>query len=226
MADLRESFTTLEGASQEGLALRAVQEGQAVTAKNGSLAFAFKDNSGNAIAAPLNASNELGVVGPLTDTELRATPVDVLGPLTDAELRATPVDVLGPLTDAELRATPVPVTFGTVTGDGRRARGTVGGSLTLVTVATLTLAVSEIYENLDFMVSCFRDARFQVILNDNGAETIIADAICGPGQFSFHGQMSEGEFATGASGTQSIIIKALNLNALSDFYASCSVKIA
>lgn len=42
---------------------------------------------------------------------------EVLGPVTDAELRATPVPVsvpgsvavTGPLTDAELRATPVPV---------------------------------------------------------------------------------------------------------------------
>lgn len=57
------------------------------------------------------ASNQTGipVTGPLTDAQLRATPVDVLGPLTDAELRAVPVDVLGPLTDAELRATPVDV---------------------------------------------------------------------------------------------------------------------
>jgi hypothetical protein len=37
----------------------------------------------------------------------------VSGPLTDAQLRATPVPVSGPLTDAQLRATPVPVS-GTV----------------------------------------------------------------------------------------------------------------
>jgi hypothetical protein len=194
MADVRESFVTLEGESQEGLALRAVQEGQSVAAKNGSIGFAFKDNSGNAILPSLNGSGQLPVVGPLTDVELRASPV--------------------------------PVAFVTLTGDGRRARGTAGGSLTLVTVATLTLATSETYENLDFIVSCFRDARFQVILNDDGAETIIADALCGPGAFSFHGQLSEAEFSTGATGTQSIIIKALNLNAPSDFYASVSVKIA
>lgn len=35
------------------------------------------------------------VIGPLTDTELRATPVPVSGPLTDTELRATPVPVSG-----------------------------------------------------------------------------------------------------------------------------------
>lgn len=226
MADKRPSFASLENGTEEGLALRAVQEGESVASKNGSLAFAFKDSTGNAIAAPLNASNELGVVGPLTDAELRATPVDVLGPLTDAELRATPVDVLGPLTDAELRASPVPVTFGTILADGKRARGTVAGNASLTTVATLTLAVSKTYENLDFIVSCFRDAIFQVILNDNGSETIIADALCSPGQPSFHGQLTEAEFVTGASGTQSIIIKAQNLNATSDFRAAVSVKLA
>lgn len=60
---------------------------------------------------------------PLTDTQLRATPVPVSGtitantgltqPLTDTQLRATPVPVSGPLTDTQLRATPVPVS-GTV----------------------------------------------------------------------------------------------------------------
>lgn len=68
------------------------------------------------------------VSGPLTDTQLRATPVPVSGTLTvntgltDTQLRATPVPVSGtvstgltqPLTDTQLRATPVPVS-GTVT---------------------------------------------------------------------------------------------------------------
>ena len=61
MADVRESFTTLEGSSQEGLALRAVQQGDSVAAKNGSLAFGFNDSTGNAIAPALNASGELPV---------------------------------------------------------------------------------------------------------------------------------------------------------------------
>jgi len=60
----------------------------------------------------------LSVTGPLTDAELRATPVDVdtglLQALTDAQLRATPVPISGSittngLTDAELRASPVAV---------------------------------------------------------------------------------------------------------------------
>jgi len=81
----------------------------------------------------------IAVTGPLTDAQLRATPVDINGTftpsgtqdvnivgttvtqpvsgtvtianpgLTDTQLRATAVPVSGPLTDAQLRATPVPV---------------------------------------------------------------------------------------------------------------------
>lgn len=77
------------------------------------------------------------VSGPLTNAQLRGTPVDIIGvvaatvsgivsatgPLTDAELRATPIPVsgtvtaTGPLTDTQLRATAVPVS-GTVAVTG------------------------------------------------------------------------------------------------------------
>lgn len=192
MSDKRASFAVLENATEEGLALRAVQEGDSVASKNGSLAFGFKDSTGNAIAPQLNGSGELPVVGPLTD--------------------------------AELRASPVPVTFGSVTGDGKSARGTATGSATNVTVATLTLTASKIYENLDVVVSCFRDAIFQVIWNDNGAETILAEALCGPGQYTANISLKELEFTSGATGTQQLLVKALNQNALSDFRAALSIK--
>lgn len=80
----------------------------------------------------------LPVSGPLTDTELRATPVPVsgsvtaVGPLTDTELRATPVPVSGPLTDTQLRATPVPVI------QGSSANATV----TNVSVGTTSTTIS------------------------------------------------------------------------------------
>lgn len=41
----------------------------------------------------------------------------VSGPLTDAQLRLTPVPVSGPLTEAQLRATPVPTTSSPVTSN-------------------------------------------------------------------------------------------------------------
>jgi len=64
--------------------------------------------SGTVDANITNAS--LPVTGPVTDAQLRATPVPVATDgLTDTQLRATAVPVSGPLTDAQLRATPVPV---------------------------------------------------------------------------------------------------------------------
>lgn len=82
------------------------------------------------INGTVGVSGSVTVVGALTDTQLRATPVPISGtistgltqPLTDAQLRATPVPVSGtistgltqPLTDTQLRATPVPIS-GTIT---------------------------------------------------------------------------------------------------------------
>lgn len=76
---------------------------------------------------PVGVVGTVPVSGPLTDVQLRATPVPVSGtvtantglsqPLTDTQLRNTPVPVSGtvstglsqPLTDAQLRAVAVPV---------------------------------------------------------------------------------------------------------------------
>lgn len=68
---------------------------------------------------PVSIAASVAVTGPLTDTQLRATPVPVSGTvstggLTDTQLRATPVPVSGSvttggLTDTQLRATAVPV---------------------------------------------------------------------------------------------------------------------
>lgn len=90
------------------------------------------DSSPVVIASDQSA---IAVTGPLTDAQLRATPVPISGTvsttgLTDAQLRASAVPVsltsttitgsvavTGPLTDTELRATPVPVS-GTVSTGG------------------------------------------------------------------------------------------------------------
>jgi hypothetical protein len=62
-------------------------------------------------------TDSVTAVGPLTDTQLRASAVPVSGPLTDTQLRATAVPVSGTvtavtggLTDAQLRASAVPTT--------------------------------------------------------------------------------------------------------------------
>jgi hypothetical protein len=61
------------------------------------------------------STTPVDVLGPLTDTQLRATAVPIsgtvtaTGPLTDTQLRATPVPISGALTDTQLRASGVPV---------------------------------------------------------------------------------------------------------------------
>lgn len=204
MADERASFPSLENASGIGEALRTVQEGESVASKNGALGFSHKDLSGNAIAAPVRNDGEAngpGVPGFAFQ--------DSSGNLTRPQLNS---------------AGQLPVTL-SATGNGKKARGELlAGSGTLVTIATLTLATSKTYDQLNFIVSCFRDALFQVIWNDDGAETVLADALCGPGQFTFHGALPDAEFTSGASGTQQLLIKAINTTgSLSALRASLSV---
>ncbi len=80
----------------------------------------------------------LAVTGPLTDTQLRTTPVPVSGTvtattggLTDTQLRATPVPVSGTvtattggLTDTQLRATAVPISVATLPSQNVTNTGT------------------------------------------------------------------------------------------------------
>lgn len=62
MSDQRESFPTLEDASTlEGKALAAVIEGNSISAKLGSLGFAFKDLSGNAVLPQLDAGGGIPI---------------------------------------------------------------------------------------------------------------------------------------------------------------------
>lgn len=56
MAENRESFPNLDNGAGVGSVLRQVVEGDSVAAKNGQLAFGFKDAAGNAIAAPVSTS--------------------------------------------------------------------------------------------------------------------------------------------------------------------------
>lgn len=71
-----------------------------------------KQDTGNSSLASIDAklANPLPVSGPLTDTQLRASPVPVSGTVT------ANTGLSQPLTDTQLRATPVPVS-GTVTAN-------------------------------------------------------------------------------------------------------------
>ncbi len=134
----------------------------------------------------------LAVTGPLTDTELRTTPVPVSGTvatggLTDTQLRATPVPVSGTvtattggLTDTQLRATPVPVS-GTVTA-------TTGGltdtqlRATAVPISVATLPSQNVTNTGTFAVQAAAETTKVIgTVNVSAAQTI---AVTNAGTFA------------------------------------------
>ena len=117
----------------------------------------------------------------------------------------------------------IPVTFDKL-GDNLKARGLLVGTGTLTTVASITLVASKTYQNIEAVMSCFRDSNFQVIFSDNAVETILADALCGPGLFTAMMNFVNMEFTTGATGPQLLLVKGQNINALSDMRAAIAVK--
>jgi hypothetical protein len=99
------------------------------------------DNGGSlTVDGTVGISGTVPVSGPLTDAQVRATPLPVSGtvavsgtlpvsgPLTDTQLRATAVPVSGPVTDAQMRASAVPVSLASVPS---HAVTDGGGSLTV-----------------------------------------------------------------------------------------------
>lgn len=90
-------------------------------------------------------------------------------------------------------------------------------------LVTLTLTASKLYKDIEWVVSCFRDAVYQIIHLDDVTETIKAEVIVGAGDYTDSGILKCLEFTAGASGTQSLILRAYNLNAVSDVRGTLSV---
>jgi hypothetical protein len=106
-------------------------------------------------------------------------------------------------------------------GDGE----TAAGSATYVTVATVALTASKVYKDLEVLVSSFRDAIFQVVQLNDAAEVVLVSGIrVGAGTFNQFAKLTGLEFTAGATGTQSLLIKGKNLNALSAMSATATIK--
>lgn len=114
----------------------------------------------------IDSSASIAVTGPLTDTQLRLTPVPISGtvtasgPLTDTQLRATPVPISGtvtasgPVTDTQLRATPVPIS-GTVTATVANATLAAGSAVighVIVDTASTTAVTQATGTNLHAVI--------------------------------------------------------------------------
>lgn len=112
-------------------------------------------------------------------------------------------------------------------GTKKTSRGELDpGSVTLVTVtgAIVTLVNSKTYADLNLLCSCRRASLFQVIWNDNGVETVLADAIVDAGQYTVSIALNDVIFTAGAVGTQQLIVKAMNFdNKLSNLRATVDI---
>lgn len=97
------------------------------------------------------------------------------------------------------------------------------GTFTLVTGCTITLVAESEYRNVGFIVSCFRDAHFQIVQVDDATETVLAEVLCGPGCLTVSEQLEGLNFIAGATGTQELKVMAKNMNALSSLRATLVV---
>lgn len=104
MADLRESFAILEDDSTgAGEALISRIEGEASAAKEGLIAFSFKDDSGNVILPALNASGQLPVITTASISCVTGT-AKVSGSASEVTVLDVSVTVAKDITEIEVLA--------------------------------------------------------------------------------------------------------------------------
>lgn len=219
MADLRESFATLEdSASGEGKALIARIEGQAAAAQNGHIGFSFKDASGNVVLPALNAAGNIGVTIEHDDVAGDAAAgkdglvafafKDSAGNLVLPQLTASgAISVTSAVTSARKKSPA-----------GELAAGS--GSLANVTGAAIALTATKIYYGISAIVCSRRDSLFQLVQVDDATSTVLAEAIVGAGQYTFEMMFPDMQITAGATGTQSLKIMAKNFEALSSLRAT------
>lgn len=92
-----------------------------------------------------------------------------------------------------------------------------------VTGAVLTLVADLVYKEVGVLVSCTRDAHFQIVQDDDGTETILADVMLEAGESTFGLVIPNLTFTAGSTGTQELKVVAKNMNALSALRATISV---
>jgi hypothetical protein len=115
----------------------------------------------------------------------------------------------------------LPVTFDT--GTQKRACGELAaGSLTMaaVTNASITLTASKPQKSIAMICSCRRDSMFQLIQLDDVTETVLAEVVVGPGQFTFQVALPEDQIVAGATGVQKLLVKGMNFDKLSSLRAT------
>jgi hypothetical protein len=222
MADLRESFATLEDSgTQEGKALAARQEGDAAASQNGSIGFSFKDSTGNVILPALDAAGNVPVLVDHQDQEGDAAAGK------EGLVAFAFKDSTGDLVLPQLNAAGgLPVSVATISTRKKSQAGELAaGSATLanVTNASITLTASKVYYGITAVVCSRRDSLFQLVQVDDATSTVLAECIVGAGQYSFEMLWPDMQITAGATGTQTLKIMAKNFEALSSLRATLTV---
>ena len=189
MADERTSFPVLEDAStQVGKPWHQVAEDVAIAGKNLGPVVAAKD-----------ADDEFALMRVAAENTDDAPAVDALAVM--------PVkDSAGKIQYISMNAQgKIPVSFDA--GDEKSAHGVVLGVLTTQTeVCKITLTADNVYQKIEALISCTRDCLFELVQKDDAAETVIADCLVGPGQYSFQIDLDGLGFTAGSTGTQELIL--------------------
>jgi len=108
----------------------------------------------------------------------------------------------------------------------KKAKGELAagsGTLALVTGASIILTADKSYEGVGFVVSCRRDALFQIIWSDDVTDNVLAEIVVGSGSYTAVGELHCLNFTAGATGVQALKLKAMNFEALSSLRGSIVV---
>lgn len=105
-------------------------------------------------------------------------------------------------------------------GTCKSAKGTNAGSLTNVTLGTISLTASKVLSDIEATLSCSRSALAEIVWNDDGAETILGWIMTGPGQYTAMLDINCLTFTSGATGTQQILFRAKNLDKAASLYGT------
>jgi len=198
-------------------------EGDASAGVDGLVGFVYKDSSGNLVLPQLDSAGNIPVVVDHASAEGDAAAgvdgsigfafKDSSGDLVLPQLDASG-NILVSFSDRLCLKSPA----------GELAAGSA--SIVAVTGASITLAVATVYDNIGFIFSSRRDSLFQLIQTDDATVTVLAEFIVGAGQYTVVGELHCFKITTGASGTQTLSVKAKNFEALSSLRATITAQVA
>ena len=120
----------------------------------------------------------------------------------------------------------LPVDTESVSGTCKSAHGELAAganTLTDITNAVVTVTAGSSLSKISAVVCCLRASLFQIIQDDNGTETVLAEAIVGPGQYTLKLDPHCLIATAGGTGTQEIKIKGMNFAVQSSLRGTVSL---